>query len=640
MRVVCTAGHVDHGKSTLVEALTGTHPDRFAEERERGLTIDLGFAWTDLSGDDLPDCTVAFVDLPGHERFVGNMLAGAGGVDVALLVVAADEGWMPQSAEHLAILDLLGVEHGVVAVTKTDLVDTETAALAVELVREELAGTTLEAAQILPVSATTGAGLPALRAALHRLLVTAPAARDANRPRLWVDRAFTIVGAGTVVTGTLQGGRVRVGDTLEVLPGGATGRVRGLQQLGRDVTEAWPGSRVAVNLASVEVGAVPRGVALGLPGQWRLTRRLEVRVRVLPGARIGRRGSWKLHAGSGVWPARVAPLGSGAVEGGEGGYLHVALGGPAALVAGDRFVLRDTGRRMTAGGGVVLDAAPRGQPHGARRRKERLDALRAREAALAEDPSRLLALHVSERQADDRGRAAAALGLDAASTEAAVAAHGLAAVGESLVDPAAFGAWTQAAVGAVRAHHAEHPVERSTRRDVPGRALVAAGCPEALVTGMLDALVTGGLLAAEGPGLREPNHAPVLDDTQRAASAALLERLAEEPFAPPRLSEAAERAGASPSLVRELEASGRLVRLAPEIAFPAVSFEAAHQRLLAAFEREGPLTAARAKEVLGTSRRFALPLLEELDRRRLTRRVGDLREVVRQDEAGPAGPGR
>ncbi|MGH3666355.1 MAG: selenocysteine-specific translation elongation factor, partial [Egibacteraceae bacterium] len=327
MHVVCTAGHVDHGKSTLVRALTGMEPDRFAEERRRGLTIDLGFAWTQLAGGE----TVAFVDLPGHERFVTNMLAGAGAVELALFVVAADEGWMPQSQEHLDILDLLGVSRGLVALTKADTVDAEGIAVATVLVREQLADTAFAHVEIVPVSAVTGDGLGLLTERLAAVLDAAPAPTDRGRPRLWVDRSFTIRGAGTVVTGTLAGGTLRTGEEMAVLPTGRTGRVRGLQSLKAAAAEAGPGNRVALNLSGLDRGEVTRGDAIGRAGQWLAVTVLDAWVRALPGQEVGRRGAWHLHAGSGEWLARVSPLLARPVT--DGGYVRLELGRPAPLVA-------------------------------------------------------------------------------------------------------------------------------------------------------------------------------------------------------------------------------------------------------------------------------------------------------------------
>ncbi|QBI19446.1 selenocysteine-specific translation elongation factor [Egibacter rhizosphaerae] len=627
MRVVCTAGHVDHGKSTLVRALTGTEPDRFAEEQERGLTIDLGFAWTDLTPGEADPRTVAFVDLPGHERFVGNMLAGAGSVTLALLVVAADEGWMPQSREHMQILDLLGVRHGVVAITKTDAVDAETTELAVELVREELAGTGLHDAPIVPVSGASGDGLEELRSRLRDLVTTAPEPADVGRPRLWVDRAFTISGAGTVVTGTLLGGAVEVGETLAVLPDGPRGRVRGLQQLGRDTRVARPGSRVAINLARIERGAVPRGTAVGRADAWLPVAEFEARVRALPGAELGSRGAWKLHAGTAVVPAGLAPIGRPArgddPEGPEA-PCRITLDEPLPLAAGDRFVLRESGRDATLGGGIVLDAAPPHRRRGRAARERRSTVLTERERALAAgDRVALVVAHVTERGLAAPSHAAAAVG----GTRADVAAAELLPVGEQVADPAAVARWGDEVVSALAAHHTDHPVQATAPKALAIDAAVRAGCPRANAEDLLATLHAQGRIVLEGPGARIPDHRVVLSEEEARARDELLSALRDSPFAPPPLSSLARDAGASTALVRELERRGEIVRLGEDLALAADAIEDAHARLHAAFVSEGPLTAARAKDVLATTRKFALPLLELLDKRGATRRVGDEREV-------------
>lgn len=633
MRVVCTAGHVDHGKSTLVRTLTGMEPDRLEEERRRGLTIELGFAWTDLASDDpaVPGQTVAFVDLPGHERFVPTMLAGAGAVEVALFVVAADEGWKPQSAEHLAILDLLGVDRGVVAVTKADAVSPDARDLAVEEVRERLAGSVLAVAPVLPVSATTGAGLDGLRRALLAVCAAAGESEDRDRPRLWVDRSFSVRGAGTVVTGTLAGGRLRVGDDLAVLPGRRHGRVRGLQTLLRPVDEAGPGSRVAVNLASLDRSEIRRGDALGRAGQWRAATALEARVRALPGGRVEARGAWHLHVGSAERLVRVTTLLPGPVEG--SGDVRLELDRPLPLVAGDRFVLREAGRRATVGGGVVLDAHPPPRPRGAAARRERVAALDRRAAAVrAADPVALAGLAVVERGVAALDETAAAAGLpEARIPDAARAARLLVLTAGGRphgVAPRAAAGWALGVREALEAYHAAHPLDRLAPREEALRAARAAGCPAALAAPFLEALARIGRVVVDGPGVRAPAHRVALDLTAAAARQALLADLARSPFTPPHLAEAASRAGASPALVRELEAAGDLVRLGPDLAVPPATLEAAVRRLASAAAVEGPLTAARAKEVLGTTRKYALPLLEELDRRGRTRRTGDVRTVV------------
>jgi selenocysteine-specific elongation factor len=627
MHVICTAGHVDHGKSTLVRALTGMEPDRFAEERERGLTIDLGFAWVTLeAGPDDEGLTLAFVDLPGHERFIANMLAGAGAVELALFVVAADEGWMPQSREHLDILDLLGVRHGVVALTKADTVDEDTRELGVELVREELEGSVLADAPIVPVSAATGSGLDALRTALRHLTAAAPGAVDRQRPRLWVDRAFSVRGAGTVVTGTLAGGWLEVGEELAVLPGGARGRIRTLQALKERVETAPPGSRVAVNLSGLERTAVSRGDAVGRPDQWVAAEAFDAFVRVLPDQELDRRGAWHLHAGSSERIVRLFPTAGRPLAG--AGQVRVELEHPAALSAGDRFVLREAGRRATVAGGVVLDPVPPPRPRGPAARARRTSELQLRhEALIADDRAVLLTLHLAERGADEGSRAGAAVGLAPRDVAAACDRHGLVALGTALAHPEALRRWGAAVTTALAAHHRAHPVDRAAPKDIGQRAVVGAGCDEGLAPAVLDALARTGTVVAEGTGLRLPTHRVELDEAQQAARDRLLTALGAEPFAPPRLTAAAEAAGASPSLVRELEAAGAIVRLEPDLAMLTSATEDAVERLRGAFAAEGPLTAARAKDVLGTSRKYALPLLEHLDRTGRTRREGDTRVV-------------
>ncbi|HEX2236034.1 MAG TPA: selenocysteine-specific translation elongation factor, partial [Actinomycetota bacterium] len=380
MHVIGTAGHVDHGKSALVERLTGIDPDRFAEEKRRGLTIDLGFAWLELPSGR----AVGLIDVPGHERFIKNMLAGAGGISICLFVVAANEGWMPQSAEHLGILEVLNVARGVVAITKSDTVDDETRDLAVLEARDRLAPTSLRDAPIVACSAATGHGIDALVAALDDVVGATPDPPDEGRARLWIDRVFTIAGAGTVVTGTLAGGRIAAGDEVEIAPEGRRARVRGLQTHKKDVGAAEPGSRVALNLSGLDRRGARRGDAVVHPGAWRPTARIDARLVVLPPAVTGvrhvleERGAHLLYAGSAETPARVKLLERDRVEPGEAAFAQLYLRDPLPLQRGDRFVLRDAGRVLTLGGGEVLDPLP---PPARRGDRNHLDLLRRAAAA-------------------------------------------------------------------------------------------------------------------------------------------------------------------------------------------------------------------------------------------------------------------
>jgi selenocysteine-specific elongation factor len=358
VHVVGTAGHVDHGKSTLVQALTGMDPDRLAEEKERGLTIDLGFAWTTLpSGRRL-----AFVDVPGHVRFIKNMLAGVGAVDACLFVVAASEGWKPQSEEHLRIVELLGITHGLVALTKVAVVDEDTRQLAALDVSDHVAGTFLEDARVVEVDAVAGVGVDELRGALDTLLAATPTAEDRGRPRLWVDRVFAAKGSGTVVTGTLTGGSISIGDELELVPDDRTVRVRALQTHQETRDRVQPGSRVAANLTGVHHNEVRRGDALVRRAQWEPTRVFDASLRVLDTLdhAVSRRGAFHIYVGSGEHPAKVRLLGSGPAEVEPGGNAFVRVHVPVEvpLLPGDRFVVRESGRSETVGGGEVLDVAP------------------------------------------------------------------------------------------------------------------------------------------------------------------------------------------------------------------------------------------------------------------------------------------
>jgi len=340
MRVVATAGHVDHGKSALVQALTGIHPDRWEEEKRRGLTIDLGFAHTTLpSGEEL-----SIVDVPGHVRFLRNMLAGVGGVDACIFVVAATEGWKPQSEEHLRILELVGVTHGVIAMTKSDLVDDDWRALQEMDIRDRVAGTFLADEPIVAVSSTTGSGLDELRAELEALVARSTSAADRGRPRLWIDRVFAAKGSGTVVTGTLTGGPLHTDHAITVL-GERTheARIRSIQVHGQKVETVAPGHRVALNLAGVEHQQLRRGDAVVDLSQWRPTTTLDASLTVLASLdhRVSRRGAYTLHVGSGEHPARLRVLGPESIGPGESGFVRLHVTTPLPLVRGDRFVLRE-----------------------------------------------------------------------------------------------------------------------------------------------------------------------------------------------------------------------------------------------------------------------------------------------------------
>ncbi|WP_433293245.1 selenocysteine-specific translation elongation factor [Pseudonocardia sp. CA-142604] len=587
--VMATAGHVDHGKSTLVRALTGMEPDRWAEERRRGMTIDLGFAWTTLES----GTTVAFVDVPGHERFVTAMLAGVGPVPAVLLVVAADEGWMPQSAEHVDALCALGVRHGLLVITRSDLMEPE---LARDEALEHLAGTPLAGLRTVCVSAATGAGLDELRDALDDLIAGLPAPDTTADVRLWVDRAFTIRGAGTVVTGTLGAGRIRVHDELELLTaeGARTVSVRGLQSLGADATEAAGVSRVAVNLRGVPREAVTRGDVLLAPGAWLATDLLDAR---LHGIRDGipvdvddLPAELSLHIGAAAVTARVRPLGADTVR--------LRLRHPLPLRVGDRAVLRDPGRRVVAAGLTVLDV----RPPDLRRR----GAATRRGAQLATMTSVASAAAELARRGIARRSELIAMGVTRPDVDA-VARVAPGAAGW-LVDPGRATEIAAEIAAAVATHDTADPLDPGLPTEAARRAV---GLPEPrLVEAVLRhaerAGSDTGLVLRDGRVVRSA--ARSLPPAVRAAMDALRADLERTPFAAPEAARLSEL-GLGPRQVASLVKTGELMRIADGV----VLLPGADKRALEVLADLGPeFTLSAARQALGTSRRVAVPLLELL----------------------------
>jgi selenocysteine-specific elongation factor len=640
MYVVATAGHVDHGKSTLVRALTGMEPDRWAEERRRGMTIDLGYAWMTLpAGEQL-----AFVDVPGHERFVPNMLAGLGPVPAVMFVVAADGGWMPQSAEHLAAVDALGVRHGLLVITRSDLADPEPAAAQA---RAEIARTSLGDVEAVSVSAVTGEGLGELRAALRRLV----AAQDEPAPaagapvRLWIDRSFTIRGAGTVVTGTLPAGTVRNGQELALTPSGRTVRVRGLEALGEPADAVSGVARVALNLRGVPADLPARGMALIEAGRWTLTGEVDVRVTAsADGPPLKFPPDLLVHIGSARTQARVRVLGA------DPAYARLRLKDPLPLHAGDRVILRDPGAAgLAIYGATVLDPFPpplarRGagaaaarelgdwpEPPAAAdllRRHKLLRAPRLTAAGLAvwpapgepapvagdwlADPEHWARLRAGLPTvvADFCAKDPLAPGMPA---EAARAALGLPS--RDLV--------TALAAGAVVLDGAYLRVAARQAPDDSGRAPAAPGGR----TVPAGAVPSGAVPAGAGPvgtGAVGAGPAGQLPSRTAAAVQAVLDDLADAPFAAPD----SERLRALGLDARALAAAARvglLLRVA-DLVVLAPGADAAATEILAGLAQ--PFTTSQARQALGTSRRVAIPLLEHLDRTRVTERLpGDLRRV-------------
>ena len=622
MYVVGTAGHVDHGKSSLVRALTGIDPDRLQEEKRREMTIDLGFAWLTLpSGRE-----VSIVDVPGHERFIKNMLAGVGGIDLALLVVAADESVMPQTREHLAILDLIEVSRGVVALTKADLVEEEWLQIAAEEVAETLEGSALEGVGILPVSAVTGHGLDALRGELDRLLEETHAPRDLGRPRLSVDRAFAMAGFGAVVTGTLLDGALAVGQEVELAPSGLRGRVRGLQTHQRRIERAEPGSRVAVNLSGVSHTQVQRGEVLTLPGWLRSTRQVDVFLRSPRGAAhsLKHNAGVTFHTGASETAARVRLLKAPVLKPGEEGWAQVHLEHRLPLVKGDTFVVRSP--LGTLGGGRVVDPAPRrhrrGQP-AVLRRLEALERGSPREALLQALPPRepidLRTLVERVGLPDEQLRRELAPLLE----EGLVLAVGGKTLepGTALYSAAAWGRVAERAAQPLREHHRDYPLRSGLPREELRSRL---GLPAASFARVLAALAAQGVLVEEGALVRAPDHEVRLAPEQERVAAAYLRALEAQPYSPP------TDGRPDPELLAVLASQGKVVRVSADVVFAGDAYARMVERIVERLDECGRVTVADVRDMFGASRKYALPLLEHLDQQRITRRVGDERVLVKR----------
>ena len=614
MFVIGTAGHVDHGKSTLIEALTGIDPDRLLEEKARGMTIELGFAWVTLPGGR----EVSVIDVPGHERFIKTMLMGAGGVDLALLIVAANEGVMPQTREHLAILDLLGIERGIVVLTKSDLVEPDWIELVTLDIEETLAGTTLEGSPVLPVSAVTGDGLDELLKTIDASLDEMPDKRDLGRPRLPVDRSFTISGFGTVVTGTLVDGTLRVGQEVELLPKGLKARIRGLQTHQAAEEVAFPGTRVAVNLGGVSHDEVSRGDVLTTPSWLSAGDAIDVSLRLIPDAprSIKHNATVTFHAGAAETPARIRLLAVDEMSPGDTSWAQIKLQDPMPVVKDDPFVIRDS--NYTLGGGVVVEAQAKRHRRKHQPTLDRLGTLRqgseadVLHSALASvEPATAKALATTANLADE------AIGEQLKE----LVEDGLAVPlgdGQNQVFYSSSG-WAQiaaTATSAVSGYHASFPLRQGMpREELRSRLEMRA----AVFNLVIDQLVTDSSIGDDGSAVRIPGHEPKLDDAQKQIADGYLKQLAENPYSPP-----TDRP-IDPELIAALAEQGEVVRATEDVVF----LKSAYDQMLDGVRKQaaesGHITITDVREMFGTSRKYTLALLEHLDRQQITRRVGDER---------------
>ena len=640
MSCIGTAGHVDHGKSTLVEALTGIDPDRLAEEKERGMTIDLGFAWLTLpSGRE-----VSIVDVPGHESFIKNMLAGVGGIDAALLVVAADEGIMPQTREHLAILDLLRVSRGVVALTKADLVDEEWLELVREEVAEQLQPTTLAGASIIPVSAYTKQGLPQLLATLDSILDEAQECPYSARPRLPIDRVFSMTGFGTVVTGTLLDGTFKIGQEVEIYPEGLKTRIRSLQTHKHQVEVARPGSRVALNLSNVARTDLARGNVVALPGQMRPTTLLDARIELLADAKrpLAHNTLVDFYSGSQEIAAHVRLLDVAELQPGHSAWVQLRLNTPAIVARRDRFILRIPSPSITIGGGEVIDVHPRYH----RRFQPQIIATLER---LAQGSPEELVLAALDRRnlAKAGGKARQGLigyELSDIARQCNLAEDVTQGILETFLSEGRvrkIGAlwfaqhiWdmlVEEAILLVSTQHKQYPLrsglskeEWRTRLNLPPK--VANDVFTILQEeGKLAAVSnsTGAPAARTGGLICLPGFAASFTAAQQRQVERLVRLFQASPYTPPGIAEAEAIVGAD--VLTALVEQGRLMKLGDGILFLRETYNEAVARLIAYIREHGQITVAEARDVLGATRKYILPLLEHMDALHITRRSGDVR---------------
>lgn len=613
MRVIGTAGHVDHGKSTLIKRLTGIDPDRLAEEKAREMTIDLGFAWLDMPDGD----TLGIVDVPGHRDFIENMLAGIGGIDAVLLIIAADEGVMPQTREHLAIIDLLGIQRGIIVLTKIDLVDDPDWLGLVELdVREVVKNTALADAPICPISAYSGAGIPELLASLTHILKETPPRRDIGQPRLPVDRVFSMSGFGTIVTGTLLDGTFRTGEEIELLPSGERGRIRGLQSYKQKVDMAFPGSRVAVNVSGIDKEAILRGNVIVRPNQHSATILIDVYVNYLLDAErpLKHNSEVKFFSGTSETTARVRLLNDELIAPGESGWVQLRLTSPVSVRREDRFILRYPSPPQTIGGGIVVNPHPekrwkRFQPHViARLNTQKQGTPADRLAQLAEGTTPVKPAELQKRS-------------DLNATEFEIALNDaledglLIALQDTLMAASSYHHLINTLCYLVERHHHSYPLRLGLSREEIRSRLDIKNATLSLLIDSQDEII------AQNGVLRLHDHEIRFSPQQEQTINQLLNLMDESPFTPPSYSEAEAIVGGD-VLIALIEI-GHIVQVQPEVIFTQEAYQAMVDGILALIDTHGGISAKLVRDHFDTSRKYAIGLLEYLDSIGITKRVGD-----------------
>jgi selenocysteine-specific elongation factor len=630
MRVIGTSGHIDHGKSTLVAALTGTHPDRLKEEQLREMTIELGFGWMTLpNGEEL-----GIVDVPGHRDFIENMLSGIGGIDAAMLVIAADEGVMPQTREHLAILDLLQIPAGLIVLTKVDLVpDSAWLDLVESDIRLAVAGTVLQDAPILRVSAKTKTGLDSLISVLQAILEQKPTRADLSRPRLPVDRVFTMSGFGTVVTGTLSDGHLSVGDEVEILPAGLKGRIRGLQTHKKKEEIAVPGSRTAINISGITMEEVRRGDVIAHPDQYQPTRRLDARFRLLKesSSSIKHGDEVKFFVSASETIATLRLLGTEELNPGEEAWIQLELREPVVVVRGDRYILRRPSPGETLGGGTIVDHHPRGRH---KRFDEEilksLDSLAHGTPAdvLLEAAMALNAAPINEivnRSRLDSAKADAALN-ELLSTNAIITLEeGTPNIASELLAIAApyWKTSRDKIIGLVETYHKTYPLRRGIPREELKSRLKLSG---RVFNAIVHKLITDGSLKDHSAFVAQAEHEITFNSREQANVDELMRRFEQNPFSPPGVKEL-RQGEVGEEILNALLEMNELKMVSPDVIFRKVDYDFMVLKIREKLAENGRITLAEVRDLFNTSRKYAQALMEHLDANGITTREGDYRKL-------------
>jgi len=629
MRVIGTAGHVDHGKSTLIAALTGTHPDRLKEEQAREMTIELGFGWLTLPNGE----EVGIVDVPGHRDFIENMLAGIGGIDAALLVIAADEGVMPQTKEHLAILDLLQIPAGLIVLTKTDLAPDSGWLDLVEMdIRAAVSETVLRDAPIARVSAKTKTGLKELITNLQNLLENKPERLDLNRPRLPIDRVFSMSGFGTVVTGTLSDGHLSIGDEVEILPSGLKGRIRGLQTHKKKEETAMLGSRTAVNISGINAELIQRGEVVVHPNQYQATRRIDARFRLLKdaSATIKHGDEVKFFVGASETIATLRLLGTEELLPGEEGWIQLELRDPVVTVRGDKYILRRPSPSETLGGGAIIDHQPKG-------RHKRFDegTLKSLESLTQGTPAEILleaalALNTAPiKEMVTKSR------LEASIAETAL--QELISAGQLIIleDGAQTTASNSIAIAlphwnalngkisqTIETYHQQFPLRRGIlREELKSRLKLTPR----IFNLIINRLITDQLITGYSIWLAKPQHEIKFNGADQLKVTELLRKFEKNPYVTPSVKECQSEAGEE--IVNALIELGELLTVSQDVIFRKKDYDALVEKVRGTIQKSGEITLAEARDTLGTTRKYAQALLEHLDSIGVTLRAGDARKL-------------